>query len=450
MRVGVIGGGMLGMAAALRLRQAGHTVVLWERMPGLGGQAATFPIAGTRLEFFYHHLFHSDTAIIDLMNELGVGDRLQWLPSTVGMFHDGKIWPLDGATDLLKLGYISPAARLRIGAMTAYLAVARRTTRSTSGMTAAAWLARASGKNGFDRVFGAQLRAKFGPSWDKIPMVWFWKKVQLRTTNRSNPLAKETLGYPRGSFQVIIDALEAEMRRIGVEIISASVSRRCSRMRDGGVTVRVDGVDQAMDVAVVTAPSAVFKRLVPELPADYVRKLDAAGYQAACCMLLELDRKLTDIYWLNIADPAVPFTGVIEQTNFVPPEQYGGSHLVYLSRYLEVTDPIWTMEQDELFAHYLPALEADQPGVRSVVGAGNPRLPRAGRAADCAAPLLIADSRRCARRCRISISRTRRRSTRRIVARTTRSHSATMSRTDRRRSHGRSHRGRAHAPAAAD
>src|SRR5947199_31321 len=112
MRVGVIGGGMLGMAAALRLRQAGHDVVGWERM------------------------------------------------------------------------------------------------------TAAAWLERAAGKNGFDRVFGAQLRAKFGPSWDKIPMVWFWKKVQLRTTNRSNPLAKETLGYPRGSFQVFIDALEAEMRRI--------------------------------------------------------------------------------------------------------------------------------------------------------------------------------------------------------------------------------------------
>src|SRR3954470_11496350 len=121
MRVGIIGGGMLGMAAALRLRQAGHEVVLWERMQGLGGQAATFEIAGTRLEYFYHHLFHSDTAIIDLMNELGVGDRLQWLPSTVGMFYDGKIWPLDGAMDLLKLGYISLPARLRTGALTAYL-----------------------------------------------------------------------------------------------------------------------------------------------------------------------------------------------------------------------------------------------------------------------------------------------------------------------------------------
>src|SRR6478609_7585375 len=147
MRIGVIGGGMLGMAAALRLRQAGHTVVLWERMQGLGGQAATFPIAGTRLEFFYHHLFHSDTAITDLMTELGVGDTLQWLPSTVGMFHDGKIWPLDGATDLLKLGYISPIARFRTGLITAYLQFQKNYTKYER-VTSAAWLRSAIGANG--------------------------------------------------------------------------------------------------------------------------------------------------------------------------------------------------------------------------------------------------------------------------------------------------------------
>ena len=360
MRVGVVGGGMLGMAAALRLRQAGHAVVLWERNEGLGGQAATFPIAGTRLEFFYHHLFHSDTAITDLMGELGIADRLQWLPSTVGMFYDGKVWPLDGALDLLKLGYVSPAARVRIGAMTAYLQL-KKDYAKYERVTAKDWLARAIGANGFDRVFGAQLRAKFGPAWETMPMVWFWKKVQLRTTNRANPLAKETLGYPRGSFQVIIDALEAEMRRIGVEIHLGAGVETIAPAAAGGVIVRVDGLDAAFDSVVFTGPSAIFKRLVPELPAEYVRKLDAAGYQAACCMLLELDRKLSDIYWLNIADPAVPFTGVIEHTNFVPAEQYNNSHLVYLSRYLEVTDPLWTMTQDELLAKYIPALRHLNP-----------------------------------------------------------------------------------------
>ncbi len=371
MRVGVIGGGMMGLAAALRLRQAGHAVVLWERAPVFGGQAGTFSIAGTRLEYFYHHLFRSDTAIAEMMTELGIGDALQWLPSTVGMFYDGKVYPLDGALDLLKLDYIPPLSRLRVGAATAYLQAKKRNWESYENVTAAAWLRKAHGGPGFDRVMGAQLKAKFGPSWDKIPMVYMWKKIQLRTTSRENPLAKEYLGYPRGSFQVLIDALEAKLRKIGVEMHTEATVSEVKPNATGGVTVRVDGEAQEFDTAIVTAPSAIFKRMVGELPADYTRKLDAAGYQAACCMLLETDRKLSDIYWLNIADETVPFTGVIEHTNFVPPEQYGGSHLTYLSRYLEVTDEVWTMDDDALFAKYVPFIRRINPAfdplwVRSV------------------------------------------------------------------------------------
>lgn len=371
MRVGVIGGGMMGLAAALRLRQAGHDVVLWERAPVFGGQAGTFAIAGTRLEYFYHHLFRSDTAIAAMMTELGIGETLQWLPSTVGMFYNGTIYPLDGATDLLRLRYIPFASRLRIGAATAYLQAKKTGWEAYEQITAAEWLRRAHGDTGFDRVMGAQLKAKFGPAWDKIPMVYMWKKFQLRTTSRENPLAKEYLGYPRGSFQVVIDALEAKLHAIGVEMHTGANVSAVTPESDGGVTVRVDGEAQRCDTVICTAPSAIFKRLVGDLPADYTRKLDAAGYQAACCMLLETDRKLSDIYWMNIADEAVPFTGVIEHTNFVPPEQYGGSHLTYLSRYLEVTDPIWEMDDDALFARYLPALKRINPAfdpawVRSV------------------------------------------------------------------------------------
>lgn len=373
MRVGVIGGGMMGLAAALRLRQQGHEVVLWERLPGLGGQAATFAVAGTRLEYFYHHLFHSDTAITDLMTELGIGDALQWLPSTVGMFYDGAVYPLNGALDLLKLNYVPLMGRVRTGAVTAYLQYKKKGWEAYEQTTSAAWLERAIGKSGFDPLLGAQLVAKFGPSAEKIPMVFMWKKIQLRVANRATPLSGETLGYPRGSFQVIIDALEAELRTLGVALHTGASVEAVTPESDGGVTVRVDGVAQPLDAVIVTTPSAIFKRLVPSVPADYERRLDAAGYQAACCMLLETDRKLSDTYWLNIADPQVPFTGVIEHTNFVPPEQYGGSHLTYLSKYLEVTDPLWAMAEDEnaLFQHYLPALRRLNPGfdpswVRSV------------------------------------------------------------------------------------
>jgi protoporphyrinogen oxidase len=156
-RIGVIGGGIAGLTAALRLAQAGHEVTLWE--PGkLGGQAAVFPVAGTYLEIFYHHLFQSDTEIVALANELGAGDKLVWLPSNVGYFSGGKIYPFNGALDLLKFSPLPFFDRLRLGLVTAYLQKVKNWKRYES-VTAHAWLERALGKRAYDKTLGAQLRA---------------------------------------------------------------------------------------------------------------------------------------------------------------------------------------------------------------------------------------------------------------------------------------------------
>ncbi len=104
--IAVIGGGITGLTAALRLAQRGFRVTLWERGELLGGQANAFPVVGTAIERFYHHLFQSDREIVALADEIGIGDRLLWLPSNVGYFADGRIWPLNGALDLLRLGFL--------------------------------------------------------------------------------------------------------------------------------------------------------------------------------------------------------------------------------------------------------------------------------------------------------------------------------------------------------
>jgi len=174
--VGIIGGGMAGLTAALRLAQAGHRVTLWERGQRLGGQAAAFPVASTSLELFYHHLFQSDKEITALASEVGVGDALVWLPSNVGYFVDGKIWPLNGALDLLKLGFIPFQDRVRLGLVTAYLQRVRKWERFEH-VTADAWLRRALGQRAYDRTLGAQLKAKFGRYYDQVAMVWFWGKI---------------------------------------------------------------------------------------------------------------------------------------------------------------------------------------------------------------------------------------------------------------------------------
>ncbi|MBX5445655.1 NAD(P)/FAD-dependent oxidoreductase [Sphaerobacter sp.] len=360
LRVGVIGGGIAGLTAAYRFAQRGHQVTLWERGPRLGGQAAAFPVLGTAIEYFYHHLFMSDHDIVQLMNEIGIGDDLIWLPSPVGFFADGKIYPLSGAFDLLRLGCIPLIDRLRVGFTTLYLQKLRDW-RRFEHVTAAEWLRRAVGQRAFDRVWGAQLRAKFGPRYDQVAMVWFWNKIYLRTQSRPSLLAKEKLGYIRGSFNTLIDRLAEVIAEQGATIKVGVGTDRLER-RDNEWLVRTsEGEEVTCDVIVATVPSPILAKLFPDLPEDYKAKLTGAVYQAAVTMLLQTTRPLSHIYWLNIGDPSVPFTGIIEHTNFIGPEHYQGRHLIYVSKYVEHNHPYLTTPDDQLFAEYVPYLQRINP-----------------------------------------------------------------------------------------
>ena len=358
--IAIIGGGITGLTAAYRLAQRGYHVTLWERGERLGGQANAFPVAGTAIERFYHHLFQSDREIVALAEEIGIGDQLVWLPSNVGYFADGRIWPLNGALDLLRLGFLPLHDRIRVGIVTAYLQRVRDWQRFER-VTAASWLRRALGRRAYDRTFGAQLQAKFGRYHDQVAMVWFWGKIWLRTTSRRSPLEGERLGYFRGSFNVLIEALAAAARAEGANLVTGDGPNELRSRADHGWDVVLDSAAIPVDAVVVTTPSPVLARLVPELPPAYREKLGKLEYEAAVVALLQLNQPLSDIYWMNVADDDLPFTAVIEQTNFIAPEHYGGKHFLYLSKYLEPDHPYYSMPDDELIATYIPFLRRINP-----------------------------------------------------------------------------------------
>ncbi|HRA47619.1 MAG TPA: NAD(P)/FAD-dependent oxidoreductase [Thermomicrobiales bacterium] len=360
--IGIVGGGYAGLTAALRLAQRGYKVTLWERAPHFGGQAIAFDVPGNQLEYFYHHLFQSDREIAALINELGIGDKLMWLPSNVGYFaDDGKIYPLNGAKDLLKLSIIPFHDRVRLGLVTAYLQRVKKWEKFEK-VTAEAWLTKWLGKRAYKKTLGAQLDAKFGKYQHDVAMVWFWGKIWLRTTSRKSPLDQEKLGYIKGSFNVVTDAIVAGARAAGAELISGATLNGLQPNADGTWQVNFDEGDPAqVDAVIVTTPSPIMMRLAPMLPEAYKQKLSGLTYEAAAVALLQLDRKLSDIYWLNIADPEMPFTGVIEHTNFMPPADYDGKHYVYLSKYMEPDHPYFTLPEADLIKEYLPYLKKINP-----------------------------------------------------------------------------------------
>ena len=364
--VGVVGGGITGLTAAYRLARLGYRVTLWEQSGEFGGLAAAFDVPGGKIEKFYHHLFMSDHAIAALAEEIGVDGKLRWLPSQNSYFSNGAIYSLASPMDLIRLPVVPIHDRIRIGLATLYLqTIPSRGERwkALERVTAGDWLRKWLGDRAFERTLGAQLKAKFGPRAEEVAMVWFWNKIYLRTQSRPGILAKERLGYFDGSFSVFIDKLVSAGREEGV-LFTPSTGIRSIAARDDtgkfGVTTSA-GLEE-VDAVVATTPTPLLARMVPDLPSDYAEKLTSSIYQGAACVLLRLDRSLTSTYWLNIADESLPFTVIVEHTNFIKPDEYAGNHYVYLNTYVETDDRFLQMTESDLVDEYLSYLPKLNPG----------------------------------------------------------------------------------------
>ncbi len=373
-RIAIIGGGFAGMTAAYELGKKGYQVFLFERMPELGGLAGTFPIEGTRLERGYHHWFTSDTHIVDLMGELGLGDRVMWIPSKTGWFYGGKIWNWVTPMDLMQFTPLPFIDRVRLGLTTFYLQTRRNKLAEYEKITAASWLKKYAGPQAWDKAWGPMFRGKFGKEAENIPLEWLWYKAVLRLGSRKG-LTKEVLGYPRGSFQVLIDALENAIKKQGGKVYLGTTVQRIV-VENGaacGLQFADDAASQAarrelagpasyapFDRIISTAPSFATIRLV-DFPPDYLAKVKAAKYMAAVLVILKIKQPMSRIYWMNVADRTIPFVATIEQTNFISPEVYNHKRIMYISNYLDPASPYFQMGREELFKAYLPHLQKINP-----------------------------------------------------------------------------------------
>ncbi len=365
MNVGIIGGGMAGLAAAHDLVKRGHKAAVFERAPFLGGQASTFTIGGGQLERAYHHLFRSDVDMVHLIEELGLGPKLNWIESKVGFFYGGKIHRFTTPMDLLRFKPLSFPNRVRLGLVSLRLQ-RHKEWKSLEGITAEEWIKKNAGKQAYDVVWGPLLRGKFGESAPEVGMVWFWGKIYLRFASRGKGMAKELLGYPMGSFGEVIDKLNERIKANGGETHINTPVTRVVIEEGKAVGLELQRPEspkeiRRFDAIISTTPSFVFPKLVPELPADYCELLGKVKYQAAILEVLALKRPLSHIYWMNIADRSIPFVAAIEHTNFIEKGLYGGKHIVYLSNYLGKSNPLYKATPDELFQAYLPHLKKINP-----------------------------------------------------------------------------------------
>lgn len=356
MKIAVIGAGFGGLAAAFELRRAGHAVTIFESADYVGGLASGFkePHWDWSVEKFYHHWFQSDKSMLGLIRELGWQDKVCFPRPYTVLLHDGQWYPFDSILKaLLFPGLGFGLDKIRFGFVGLYLRLTNNW-KSLERYTADEWMTKWAGRRVYEKMWKPLLIGKFGPYYDQVNMAWLWARLKARSTR---------LGTFEGGFQHFADMFAARLRELGVDIRVQVSVRSIQRVPDKGLVVHAAQAETFDRVLVTTSPSLLAK-LCPALPAQYLQGLLELKSMGAVVMVLALKHQLTQqgYYWFNLPkDAGYPFLALVEHTNFLPAEHFGGDHIVYAGDYLEPGHEYFSMSNEQLLARFSPAFRKFNP-----------------------------------------------------------------------------------------
>lgn len=358
MKIAIVGAGIAGLSAAYDLAGHSHAVTVYEAGEQVGGLASGFrdPAWQWPLERFYHHIFTTDHAIIDLTNQIGMRDRLFFRAPVTAQWWRGRGYALDGVLPVLRFPGLPFLDRLRFGMSAFYLKFITSNWQRLEQVTATAWTERYSGHNVARVIWHPLLEGKFGPHADEVNMAWLWARLRARSFK---------LGYFRGGFQAFANGLCAACTQRGVRVWLQTPVRAVTQTDKGWQVIAGDHPPTDYDALLVTGAPGLLARLAPHLPASYLGQLRQLRSMGAVVMTIALRQPLTNgIYWLNLPKDEFPFLALVEHTNFIEPEYYGGDRLIYCGDYLDPDHEYFQLTPAALLERFLPALRQINPAFR--------------------------------------------------------------------------------------
>ena len=354
MKIAIVGAGYSGMVAAYDLKKAGHDITIFESAEYVGGLASGFkePHWDWSVEKFYHHWFQSDSEMLGLIRELEFEDKVRFPRPLTVMLYKNKWYPFDSILKaLLFPGLGFGLNKIRFGFVGLFLRLTNNW-RALEKVTADQWMLKYAGKQVYEQMWKPLLIGKFGPFYKDVNMAWMWARIHARTTR---------LGTFEGGFQKFADLFAEKLRGMGVEIrLSAQIKSIKQDQASAGLTV--DG--ESFDKVLVTTSPNLMARLCPDLPENYLKGLLDLKSMGAVVMTLALKHSISKdgYYWFNVPkDEGYPFLALVEHTNFVPKENFGGDHIVYAGDYLELGHEYFSMSDDELLERFVPAFQKFNP-----------------------------------------------------------------------------------------
>lgn len=354
MKIAVIGAGATGLTAAWKLSEKGHAVTVYEKTGQLGGLAAAISVGNDHLDVFYHHIFTNDAIFIDALKELGLENELKWYEPSNVIYINKKIYPFTSPMDLLMFKPLSFISRIRMGLMVLQARFVKDHL-AIENTTAREWIIKRGGKECYDLVWEPLLNSKFDVDTGNISATWIWNKFKLRGGSRGKNISKELLGYLEGGFVKTYEAMSAKIREKGGEIRLNCPVQEIGKDNDI-FRVKGDGITEQYDRVIFTASPEKLSYVMKGMGKTYLDMLRKIKYKANICMILELKESLSPYYWMTVADKELPFVLVIEQTNLIKDHKYG-SHIVYLSRYLDPANELFQKEDEVIQELFIDGLK---------------------------------------------------------------------------------------------
>jgi protoporphyrinogen oxidase len=362
MKVGVLGGGITGLAAAFYLLRRGADVTVLERGAEPGGLASAFDFGPFSWDRFYHCILTSDRPLLQLISDIGLESELRWTSTKTGFFSSGKLYSMSSTLDFLRFPPLTAWEKLRLGAGILY-ASRIRDGKPLEAELASEWLTRIFGKENYRKMWAPLLKCKLGACRDEASAAFIWATIsRLYSTREGDASRKECLGYVRGGYRTVLARLVQEIERMGGEV-RTGVEAKQVYTEAGSLHVLSPNQDFKFDRIISTLPSPVLARVAPQLAPEYREKLTTVKYLGVVCFALLLRRSLTPYYVTNLIEN-VPFTGVIEMTNLISKGETAGRHLVYLPKYTSPGDPLFDASEESIWSTFREGLRQVVPDLK--------------------------------------------------------------------------------------
>ena len=356
MKIGIVGGGLTGLALAQRLGRANHQVTVFERERQVGGLATYHDYGRFYWDRFYHVILPSDRHLINFIGDLGLVEQLRWRRTLTGFFVDNRLYSLSSGLDFLQFSPLSFVSKCRF-MFTILFGSRLKNWRRLEQIPVAQWLRKTSGKATFEKIWKPLLLAKLGTEYERVSAVFIWSYITRMFSARDRSTQKEHLGYVAGGYKTIFDKLESVINHNGGDIRTGVSVNRIEPRQGGGLWLQHNDIKEHFDKVIFTSPVDVLQRIASERLVDLQRRGDSVEYLGVICMVLVTRAPLVPHYIVNIADPRVPFTGIIGLSNLADPSETAGLHVTYLPKYVHSDSPMLLQSDGDIRRSFFAGLK---------------------------------------------------------------------------------------------